>query len=327
MLLKTENKLFALTLLEQASARLIKDGYTPISFSETEEGFEVTIPNNNFGTFVGTMKDGICRSFGKQIDWEKVQATTVCAECGRKITKNFYVFEKDGNIIVVGSGCAKKLYPGYLDILSDLFREAREEPNGNTYKALVSVKSLIRASHTIITKKGFVPSTRQDSTKSEVIRFHGNFLDNEQLAEDIIKYYKELNSTSDFESTCKIIACKELVDLYKTAGIVSAMVINYLKKDSEPKSKSVDLAKEFIEKKEPFEATVTKVYQKIYYVNSWVSASTTEFTLTLENGLNVVFSSSAKKFQKFKESDKIKVTDYDIKNVYKNLVVIGKVKI
>ena len=152
------------------------------------------------------------------------------------------------------------------------------------------------------------------------MRFHGEY---PEKANEVIEFWRNISPKSDFEYTCKRLIEQESVSS-KMVGYIAALVKVYLAK---PVTRKEDLTREFIKKEEPFEATITKICEKEYSVNSWVSAHTTEFTLTLENGLNVVFSSSAKKFQTLQINGKIKITSYVIKNVYKNLVIIGKVKL
>lgn len=320
MFLRTESKAILEAILKRTANRMEKDGYIPLTFKEKEEGFEVTLSSNDFGTYLGYTKNGVFKSFSQQIDWEQINEVETCADCGRKISAAKYVFEKQGKLLVLGESCARKHNLGYLNEIATLFREYEEKESTGYFQEIIPTNVLINIAYKVISEKGFKPANYQDSTKNEILRFHGEY---PEKANEFIEFWRNISPKSDFEYTCKHLVEQELTST-KMVGYIAALVKVYLTK---PVIKKEDLTREFIKKEEPFEATITKICEKEYSVNSWVSAHTTEFTLTLENGLNVVFSSSAKKFQSLQINGKIKITSYVIKNVYKNLVIIGKVKL
>ena len=320
MFLRTESKAILEAILKRTANRMEKDGYIPLTFKEKEEGFEVTLSSNDFGTYLGYTKNGVFKSFSQQIDWEQINEVETCADCGRKISAAKYVFEKQGKLLVLGESCARKHNLGYLNEIAALFREYEEKESTGYFQEIIPTNVLINIAYKVISEKGFKPANYQDSTKNEILRFHGEY---PEKANEVIEFWRNISPKSDFEYTCKHLVEQELTST-KMVGYIAALVKVYLTK---PVIKKEDLTREFIKKEEPFEATITKICEKEYSVNSWVSAHTTEFTLTLENGLNVVFSSSAKKFQSLQINGKIKITSYVIKNVYKNLVIIGKVKL
>lgn len=318
--MRTESKAILEAILKRTANRMEKDGYIPLTFKEKEEGFEVTLSSNDFGTYLGYTKNGVFKSFSQQIDWEQINEVETCADCGRKISAAKYVFEKQGKLLVLGESCARKHNLGYLNEIATLFREYEEKESTGYFQEIIPTNVLINIAYKVISEKGFKPANYQDSTKNEILRFHGEY---PEKANEVIEFWRNISPKSDFEYTCKHLVEQELTST-KMVGYIAALVKVYLTK---PVIKKEDLTREFIKKEEPFEATITKICEKEYSVNSWVSVHTTEFTLTLENGLNVVFSSSAKKFQSLQINGKIKITSYVIKNVYKNLVIIGKVKL
>lgn len=320
MFLRTESRAIVEAILKRIANRMEKDGYIPLTFKEKEEGFEVTLSSNDFGTYLGYTKNGVFKSFSQQIDWEQINEVETCADCGRKISAAKYVFEKQGKLLVLGESCARKHNLGYLNEIATLFREYEEKESTGYFQEIIPTNVLINIAYKVISEKGFKPANYQDSTKNEILRFHGEY---PEKANEVIEFWRNISPKSDFEYTCKHLVEQELTST-KMVGYIAALVKVYLTK---PVTRKEDLAREFVKKEEPFEATITKICEKEYSVNSWVSAHTTEFTLTLENGLNVVFSSSAKKFQSLQINGKIKITSYVIKNVYKNLVIIGKVKL
>lgn len=321
MFLKTKSKAILEAVLKRTAEKMQNKGYVPLTFEEKEEGFEVTLPSNDFGTYLGYTKNGVFKSFSQQIDWEQINEIETCADCGRKISAAKYVFEKQGKLLVLGESCARKHNLGYLNEIATFFREYEEkESSGNYFQEIIPTTTLINIAYKVISEKGFKPANYQDSTKNEILRFHGEY---PEKANEVIEFWRNISPKSDFEYTCKRLIEQESVSS-KMVGYIAALVKVYLAK---PVTRKEDLAREFVKKEEPFEAIITKICEKEYSVNSWVSAHTIEFTLTLENGLNVVFSSSAKKFQSLQINGKIRVTSYVIKNVYKNLVVIGKVKL
>lgn len=320
MFLKTKSKAILEAILKRTAEKMRNKGYVPLTFEEKEEGFEVTLSSNDFGTYLGYTKKGVFKSFSQQIDWEQINEVETCADCGRKISAAKYVFEKQGKLLVLGESCARKHNLGYLNEIAAFFREYEEkESSGNYFQEIIPTTTLINIAYKVISEKGFKPANYQDSTKNEILRFHGEY---PEKANEVIEFWRNISPKSDFEYTCKRLIEQESVSS-KMVGYIAALVKVYLAK---PVTRKEDLAREFVKKEEPFEAIITKICEKEYSVNSWVSAHTTEFTLTLENGLNVVFNSSAKKFQSLQINGKIRVTSYVIKNVYKNLVVIGKVK-
>ena len=320
MFLKTKSKAILEAILKRTAEKMQNKGYVPLTFEEKEEGFEVTLSSNDFGTYLGYTKNGVFKSFSQQIDWEQINEVETCADCGRKISAAKYVFEKQGKLLVLGESCARKHNLGYLNEIATLFREYEEKESTGYFQEIIPTTTLINIAYKVISEKGFKPANYQDSTKNEILRFHGEY---PEKANEVIEFWKNVSPKSDFEYTCKRLIEQKSVSS-KMVGYIAALVKVYL---ARPVTRKEDLAREFVKKEEPFEAIITKICEKEYSVNSWVSAHTTEFTLTLENGLNVVFSSSAKKFQSLQINGKIKVTSYVIKNVYKNLVVIGKVKL
>lgn len=321
MFLRTESRAIVEAILKRTANRMEKDGYIPLTFEEKEEGFEVSLSTNDFGTYLGYAKNGVFKSFSQQIDWEQIDKIETCADCGRKISAAKYVFEKQGKLLVLGESCARKHNLGYLNEIAAFFREYEEkESSGSYFQEIIPTTTLINIAYKVISEKGFKPANYQDSTKNEILRFRGEY---PEKANEVIEFWKNVSPKSDFEYTCKRLIEQKSVSS-KMVGYIAALVKVYL---ARPVTRKKDLAREFVKKEEPFEAIITKICEKEYSVNSWVSAHTTEFTLTLENGLNVVFSSSAKKFQSLQINGKIKITSYVIKNVYKNLVIIGKVKL
>lgn len=321
MFLKTKSKAILEAVLKRTAEKMQNKGYVALTFEEKEEGFEVTLSSNDFGTYLGYTKNGVFKSFSQQIDWEQISNIKTCADCGRKISAAKYVFEKQGKLLVLGESCARKHNLGYLNEIATFFREYEEkESSGNYFQEIIPTTTLINIAYKVISEKGFKPANYQDSTKNEILRFHGEY---PEKANEVIEFWRNISPKSDFEYTCKRLIEQESVSS-KMVGYIAALVKVYLAK---PVTRKEDLAREFVKKEEPFEAIITKICEKEYSVNSWVSAHTTELTLTLENGLNVVFNSSAKKFQSLQINGKIKITSYVIKNVYKNLVVIGKVKL
>lgn len=320
MFLKTKSKAILEAVLKRTAEKMQNKGYVPLTFEEKEEGFEVTLFSNDFGTYLGYTKNGVFKSFSQQIDWEQINEVETCTDCGRKISAAKYVFEKQGKLLVLGESCARKHNLGYLNEIAAFFREYEEKESTGYFQEIIPTNVLINIAYKVISEKGFKPANYQDSTKNEILRFHGEY---PEKANEVIEFWRNISPKSDFEYTCKRLIEQESVSS-KMVGYIAALVKVYLAK---PVTRKEDLAREFVKKEEPFEAIITKICEKEYSVNSWVLAHTTEFTLTLENGLNVVFSSSAKKFQSLQINGKIKVTSYVIKNVYKNLVVIGKVKL
>lgn len=127
MFLRTESRAIVEAILKRIANRMEKDGYIPLTFKEKEEGFEVTLSSNDFGTYLGYTKNGVFKSFSQQIDWEQINEVETCADCGRKISAAKYVFEKQGKLLVLGESCARKHNLGYLNEIATLFREYEEK--------------------------------------------------------------------------------------------------------------------------------------------------------------------------------------------------------
>ena len=100
MFLKTKSKAILEAILKRTAEKMRNKGYVPLTFEEKEEGFEVTLSSNDFGTYLGYTKKGVFKSFSQQIDWEQINEVETCADSGRKISAAKYVFEKQGKLLV-----------------------------------------------------------------------------------------------------------------------------------------------------------------------------------------------------------------------------------
>ena len=81
MFLKTKSKAILEAVLKRTAEKMQNKGYVPLTFEEKEEGFEVTLPSNDFGTYLGYTKNGVFKSFSQQIDWEQINEVETCADC------------------------------------------------------------------------------------------------------------------------------------------------------------------------------------------------------------------------------------------------------